>query len=77
VREGVAPELDALPDRVYEAFEKSATPGKQLDRDEIVAAARSFYEIMGWDPTTGVPRPGKLRELGLDWVEPLLTSRKT
>ena len=72
VREGVAPELDALPDRVYEAFEKSDPPGKQLDRAEIVAAARSYYEIMGWDPVTGRPREGKLRELGLGWVERLL-----
>lgn len=74
LREGVAPELDALPDRVYEAFEKSATPGKQLDRGEIVAAARSYYELMGWDPETGHPHAGKLRELGLGWVEPLLTA---
>ena len=72
VREGVVPDLEALPDRVFEAFEKSATPGKQLDRAEITAAARSYHELMGWDPSTGRPREGKLRELGLGWVEPLL-----
>jgi len=27
-----------------------------------------YYEARGWDAATGVPREGKLRELGLGWV---------
>jgi len=74
VREGARPQFDALPDRVYDAFEKGTTPGKRLDRDEIVAAARSYYEMMGWDLETGRPSDGKLRELGLTWLQPSLAA---
>jgi len=27
-----------------------------------------YYEHLGWNPNTGNPEPGRLRELGLDWA---------
>jgi aldehyde:ferredoxin oxidoreductase len=29
----------------------------------------AYYGFMGWDPASGNPTPGKLRELGLEWTE--------
>jgi len=29
---------------------------------------RLRYELMGWNPDTGIPTPAKLIELGLDWL---------
>lgn len=31
-------------------------------------AMETYYEMMGWDPETGVPGRGKLAELDLDWL---------
>ena len=31
-------------------------------------AIEEYYRQVGWDPETGYPTPGKLKELGLDWV---------
>jgi hypothetical protein len=35
---------------------------------------RSYHQLMGWDARTGRPRKGKLRELGLGWVDELLAT---
>jgi len=28
----------------------------------------TYYEMMGWDPETGIPKRGTLSELDLDWL---------
>jgi aldehyde:ferredoxin oxidoreductase len=46
--------------------------GKALDRNEFETALDMYYDMMGWSRKTGVPRPGKLVELGLGWINPIL-----
>jgi aldehyde:ferredoxin oxidoreductase len=73
-REGLKPDLDALPERVFEPYTQGPKAGQRLSRTVIKKAIRSYYEMMGWSTRTGLPRPGKLRELGLGWVEELPVS---
>lgn len=68
-REGMVPDVDALPERVYEPFTDGPKAGRRLSRAQMKSALRSYYRIMGWNLRTGRPRKGKLSELGLDWVE--------
>jgi aldehyde:ferredoxin oxidoreductase len=62
VREGRRRGSDAL----YEYWFSNPDPsGKVIPREEFERAKDEFYAIRGWDPETGIPRPEKLRELGL------------
>jgi len=40
--------------------------GQTLGRDAFRNMRDEFYQLRGWDPETGHPRPEKLRELGLE-----------
>ncbi len=71
-REGYVPQLEELPERVFETLTEGPKAGRQISRDDMKAAVRSYYEMLGWDVGTGLPREGRLRELGLGWVEELL-----
>lgn len=39
--------------------------GQTLDRDLFEKMREEFYQLRGWDPETGYPRPEKFQELGL------------
>ncbi len=39
-----------------------------INKEDFQKAIRLRYELMGWDPDTGIPTPAKLIELGLDWL---------
>ena len=68
-REGVGREADRLPDKLFDRpLEGGPTDGMKLDRGEYAEAIEEYYRQVGWDPQTGYPTPGKLKELGLDWV---------
>jgi aldehyde:ferredoxin oxidoreductase len=43
-----------------------------MEPADVEAALSLYYEMMGWDPETGVPRAAKLHELGIAWVAELL-----
>jgi aldehyde:ferredoxin oxidoreductase len=47
-------------------------PGAPIDPAAVEAALPLYYEMMGWDPDTGVPRRAKLYELDIGWVADLL-----
>jgi len=68
VRQGFTPADDRLPPRMAEPL----GPGAPIDPAAVEAALRLYYEMMGWDPVTGVPRAAKLYELGIGWVTTLL-----
>jgi aldehyde:ferredoxin oxidoreductase len=72
VRQGVSRKDDRLPDRFFEPLEGGLLKGRALDRNEFETALDMYYDMMGWNRKTGVPRPGKLVELGLGWINPLL-----
>jgi len=68
LREGLTAKDDTLPDRLFQPMEGGTLKGKKVDREEFSKALETYYEMMGWDPETGVPRKGKLAELDLDWL---------
>ncbi|ADG90400.1 aldehyde ferredoxin oxidoreductase family protein [Thermosphaera aggregans] len=67
VCEGFAGKDDTLPQRFFEGLEFGARKGQRIDKAEFDKAVKLFYEIAGWDEE-GKPTPGKLYELGLDYV---------
>jgi aldehyde:ferredoxin oxidoreductase len=67
VRQGFTPADDRLPPRMAEPLGPDG-PGEPIDPAAVEAALPLYYEMMGWDPATGVPRPAKLHELDIGWV---------
>lgn len=64
-REGLDRKDDALPDRLFEPLETGPLTGVKLDREEFEKALDYYYEMMGWDVATGVPREAKLHHLNI------------
>jgi aldehyde:ferredoxin oxidoreductase len=66
LREGFTAEDDVLPRRVMTAFEEGPIAGDGISDEEFAWFRRRYYERMGWDPDSGVPTAGRIRELGLE-----------
>jgi aldehyde:ferredoxin oxidoreductase len=70
-RLGVTRADDRLPKPLLRPYR--AAPGEVEgfvpDLDAMLAA---YYQARAWDPETGRPTRGKLKELGLDWVNNLM-----
>lgn len=64
-REGLGRKDDILPDRLFEPLETGPLTGKQLDRKQFDKALDYYYEMMGWDVETGIPREAKLHHLNI------------
>ena len=64
-REGFDRKDDALPDRLFEPLETGPLTGEKLDREKFEKALDYYYEMMGWDVATGVPREAKLYHLNI------------
>ena len=73
-REGLGVESDMLPARMFEPLQGGTRDGARVDSSRFAEARSEYYEMMGWDPETGVPSSGKLMDLGLDWVIPALVT---
>ena len=72
-REGFSINHDRLPARLFDPKPDGPNAGQKIfDQDDFNRAIKMFYEMIGCDPKTGRPHPGKLMELGLEWVEELL-----
>ncbi|MBW1961425.1 MAG: aldehyde ferredoxin oxidoreductase family protein [Deltaproteobacteria bacterium] len=67
-REGFTKKDDMLPERFFEPLQNGALKGNRLSREDFKKALESYYGMMGWDPDTGIPTPGKLQEVGLGWA---------
>ena len=69
-REGFTKADDELPPRLYEdgLLDNGPTHGRTVERAKFFRCRDEYYRMMGWDPSTGNPTEGKLRELGLGWV---------
>jgi aldehyde:ferredoxin oxidoreductase len=65
VRQGFTVEDDVLPRRVMTAFEEGPLKGVGITDEDFAWARRRFYEMMDWDPETGVPTDECLQKLGL------------
>lgn len=68
-REGAGRNCDTLPKRLFdEPLKGGASDGVAVTRQELEAALDDYYELAGWDKTSGQPTQAKLEELGLGWV---------
>jgi aldehyde:ferredoxin oxidoreductase len=65
VREGFTAADDKLPKRVMKAFKSGPLAGVEINDDDFAWARRRFYELMQWDPETGVPTEACLEALEL------------
>jgi aldehyde:ferredoxin oxidoreductase len=66
LREGWTAEDDRLPRRVMQAFDEGPIAGIGITDEAFTWARRRFYELMDWDPESGVPTEQCLKALGLD-----------
>jgi aldehyde:ferredoxin oxidoreductase len=68
-REGFTSQDDTLPEVFYHNFKGGPLDGQgAINKEDFQKALRLRYELMGWNPDTGIPTPAKLIELGLDWL---------
>ena len=72
VREGFTKVDDYLPKRIHEAFTSGPLAGIGIGQAKLDEAISAYYDMMGWDRTTGIPTRGKLQELDIEWVADLL-----
>lgn len=68
LREGLTAKDDTLPDRFFSPMEGGTLKGKKIDREQFSKALETYYEMMGWEVETGIPKKEKLAELDLDWL---------
>ena len=66
LREGFTAEDDQLPKRVRKAFKKGPIAGVEITGEAFAWARRRYYQLMGWDPETGVPSDECLERLQLN-----------
>jgi aldehyde:ferredoxin oxidoreductase len=76
-REGASRKDDTIPARFFEEPLLGGGPsgGAVVDRDKFQTILDEYYESRGWDVSTGLPRLGRLRELGLEEVAMDLSKR--
>lgn len=66
LREGFTADDDKLPRRVMQAFTSGPLASSEITAEAFAWAKRRFYELMEWNPGSGVPTTKCLRELKLD-----------
>ena len=70
LREGFTAKDDVIPERFFEEpIPEGPLKGQKVDRAEFEAMKELYYQMMGWEGSTGVPLKAKRYELDLDWVE--------
>jgi aldehyde:ferredoxin oxidoreductase len=68
-RLGIGKEADRLPEKFFRPLAGGGpTDGVALDRAEVDGALREYFTLAGWDTQTGLPTPGTLERLGLEWA---------
>ncbi len=67
-RQGFTSKDDTLPQRLFEELPDGPAKGRCVDKEAFVEMRAQYYDLLGWDDTTGNPRDGKLRDLGLEWA---------
>lgn len=69
LREGFSSKDDTLPEVFFQNFKGGPLDGTgAIKREVFKRSLRLYYEIMGWDVNSGVPSPGKLIDLDIDWL---------
>jgi aldehyde:ferredoxin oxidoreductase len=67
-REGLRREDDTIPRRLMEPLPDGLYKGEAVTEQQLNQMLDYYYEMMGWDPKTGIPREETLRSLGLDFA---------
>lgn len=67
-RRGFARKHDRLPQRLGEALPDGPAKGRCVNSKAFAGMLDQYYDLMGWDSSTGNPTRAKLLELGLDWT---------
>jgi len=67
-RQGFTSKDDTLPQRLVEELPDGPAMGRCVDREAFTRMRAQYYDLLGWDDTTGNPRDGKLRDLSLEWA---------
>jgi len=65
IKAGFTAEHDKLPERFFRPTPDGALKDKALNHEEMEAARRYYYDLMGWDEK-GRPKAEKLEELGIE-----------
>jgi aldehyde:ferredoxin oxidoreductase len=68
LREGLTRAHDVLPPRTRVPHVSGSLNEVPVDPEALSQAVTLYYEMMGWDPETGVPSEAKLQELDVAWV---------
>jgi len=68
LREGLTRADDRLPPRMNTSFVSGTLNEKPIDPTVLSENLTTFYDMMGWDPQSGVPTLAKLQELDIEWV---------
>jgi aldehyde:ferredoxin oxidoreductase len=70
LREGFTADDDRLPKRVRQAFQSGPIAGVEITAEAFTWARRRYYELMKWDPDSGLPSEECMEALELrDLVE--------
>jgi len=69
LKEGFTSADDTLPRRFFNPQGSGPLQGVAIDPETFYKAVATYYDMMGWS-AQGVPTPGKLGELGIEWVMP-------
>jgi aldehyde:ferredoxin oxidoreductase len=67
-REGFERTDDVLPAKLNQPLTGGKSDGLFVTVEELERAKDQYYEMAGWDITTGNPTRSRLIELGLDWL---------
>jgi aldehyde:ferredoxin oxidoreductase len=70
-REGFDRRNDVIPEKLFKPLKGGVSDGWKLDHDEVKVAMKEYYQICGWEVSTGNPTQSKLTDLGLGWVADL------
>ncbi len=68
VREGLTRKDDRLPSRLMEPLPEGPYKGEAIPQETLDKMLDYYYEMRGWNITTGKPSEKKLEELGLGYV---------
>jgi aldehyde:ferredoxin oxidoreductase len=76
LKHGLTTRDDYLPERMYQPAKGGPQEGSFIPKEVFADGVRLYYEMNGWDRQTSVPTPGKLIELGLDWLREDMRKRQ-
>ncbi len=67
LRRGFTDKDDKLPAKMFEPLYDGPSKGRSVNEDDFNRMKAEYYGFLGWDES-GIPRSGKLAELGLEWA---------